>query len=982
MGQWHSIPQPPSSVNKGLPSGASWPKTQFLQLFIPAVLVLFLPFAIWWFWGWLNNRGRWKVTDNSKPIREHYIKTWHGFTERGKVERRKQKRKETRDKVRNQFLWKTTRADYSWVFWDPDGSKRAEFEQERDSTWLRFLPHWVRSLGHGSLQPMTGPNRSRLGDAEKGLIQSRPFHNSDDDRPTQPFDVEQIPTMHSGRFDGSEADIHTASTGIIMSGALNGSLSTIGTLRKRQVPWVPRRVWAAESEETNRAVHLQLLMPKEELEHPEAPVAFENSTTSPETVHVPKYDILPQTVNVTKGVPLSGNRIPNGRMTSLERGTGHEFLSGHDILTPHDSLALQRSISPPKSITLCESKDQQSSRSQSTASIFRFLAPHPTPLMNYEGRRSHASELSAAAVRELERGLQTALAGWLQWPDTAPEVNDTLEPSKSEDIIAFTDSAIWKKSMGGNFDMSSKRNRSSSSSSPPRRKSTVPASCPPIRLRRKRRTFFRRQARAFSAPDLSFITASEVRDLVLMRTSKAPHYALRIASTHKTNKTRRRRPTPEQRLTAVLHRKLDWLQNELSSGLRGPQALSIDPWLAVLGPFIDELAFTGGVPSRPSQKVIRLLSNPYKKRPLEIRYESISNNYAPVDTNNIARPNILRRALSCPTPSTRPKKYVRTFTEFTGQLIHHMQERKTSLRLFWEQALYGAALAGSLGGEEDTDMEEFSTLTVISSLPSYQSVERNSSYPNGFSSPITVDYPPSYHTSHNYHHRHPLAYDSHIIHEIRNRRRRADSNPRVFNVVEAIDGDVAENTLPEGLSPLTVTESLTSYNTTEVGARHSPGVNGGPIIPRLRNRHRRRDSFSRVATVDEEDSEDAAWDPGVEQYSPLTAIAPLSSHHTANHDLRHHSFAFANIKVKKIRDRLREPYQDTSNIYHTMGDSESTPMLFEKAVDVTTSDVDIEHGDAGWDPDAYERASEIDFEEVLSVVGGEGRDTSPGGIHS
>ncbi|MCJ1297634.1 hypothetical protein MMC08_000422 [Hypocenomyce scalaris] len=220
MGQWHSIPQPPSSVNNGLPSGASWPKTQFLQLFIPAVLVLFLPFAVWWFWGWLNNRGRWKVTDNSKPIREHYIKTWHGFTERGKVERRKQKRKETWDKVRNQFLWKTTRADYSWVFWDPDGSKRAEFEQERDSTWLRYLPHWVMSLGHGSLQPMTGPNQSRLGDAEKGLIQSRPFHNSDDLRPTQPFDAEPIPTIDSGRFDGSEADVHTASTGIIMSGAL------------------------------------------------------------------------------------------------------------------------------------------------------------------------------------------------------------------------------------------------------------------------------------------------------------------------------------------------------------------------------------------------------------------------------------------------------------------------------------------------------------------------------------------------------------------------------------------------------------------------------------------------------------------------------------------------------------------------------------------------------------------------------------------
>ncbi|MCJ1297635.1 hypothetical protein MMC08_000423 [Hypocenomyce scalaris] len=801
-------------------------------------------------------------------------------------------------------------------------------------------------------------------------------------------------------------------------------------------------------------------MPKEELEHPEAPVIFENSTISTETVHVPKYDILPQTVNVTERVPVSGNRFPHGCMTSLERGTGHESLSGHDILTPHDSLTLQGSISPPESITLCESKDQRSPRSQSTASIIRFLALHHTPLMKYEGRRSHASELSAAAVRELERGLQTALAGWLQWLDTAPKVNCALESSKSEDTIAFTDSAIWKKSMGGHFDMSSELNRSSSSSSAARRKSTVPAHYPPIRLRRKRRTFFRRQARAFSAPDLSFITASEVRDEILMRTPKAPQYALRIASTLKTNKPRRRKPTPEQRLTAGLRRKLDWLQYELSPGLRGPQDLSTNPWLVVLGPLIDELAFIGAVRSRPSQKVIRRLSNPYKKRPLETSHESISNNDAPVDTNNIrdwriavnnvrrqsgtrellcgvlqydfnrrepddrfidtaawvlrrppplalsgpldntalcngvrgivrtraewniARANILRRALSCPTPSTRPKKSVRTFTELTRQSIRHTQKGKTSLKLFWEQALYEAALAGFLGSEEDTDMEGFSQLTVISSLPSYQSVERNSSYPDGFSAPTTVDYPPSYHTTDSHHHHHPLAHASRIIHEIRNRRRRADSNPRVFNVAEAIDGDTAESTLLEGPSPLTRTESLPSYNTTEVGACHGPRVRGGPVSPRLRNRHRRRGSFSRVVTVDEEHNEDAAGDPDVEQYSLLTAIAPHSSHHTANHDLRHHSFAFASIKVKKIRDRLREHYPEASNSHHTMGDSESATMLFERAADVTTSEVDSEHGDSGWDPDAYERATEKDFEEVLSVVGGEGRDTFGGRIHS
>ena len=285
MGLWQSIVQGLSDAKKTSSPADVSHKTLLIELAILAILVLCLPFVIWWIWGCINNFGRWKVTDNSKTDRKHYIKTWHGFAEREKVDRRKDKRKEVRDKFRSMFVWKTTRVDYSWMFWDPDGSKKEQFEEERNSTWLRHLPVWMRSRRYGSLGPTTRGDANQLGDAEKGLIQTLLSHDSDEIRPSRPFDVSPLhetARVSSWQVDGIKRE--TCTTGVAINGALNDSSTTISTIRRRQLPSGTSPVFAAESAETNRAVQSQLFESKHETEQEEASVLFCETSTTPKSI--------------------------------------------------------------------------------------------------------------------------------------------------------------------------------------------------------------------------------------------------------------------------------------------------------------------------------------------------------------------------------------------------------------------------------------------------------------------------------------------------------------------------------------------------------------------------------------------------------------------------------------------------------------------------------------------------------------------------
>lgn len=409
MGLSHSIFQGPLGAKHAPSPADASHKKLFIELATLAIIVLCLPFIIWWMWGYINNLGRWKVTDSSKADRKHYIKTWHGFTEREKVDRRKQARKEVREKFRSMFVWKTTRADYSWVFWDPDGSKKAKFNEERNSTWLRHLPRWMRSQGYGSLRHMMGGNMNPLGDAEKGQTQSGLFHNSDEIRPPHSFDTDQLhqtARVNSLQVDGGERGTCTMTTGTTMDGASEGSSTTFSTICRRRLPQGTSRVFAAESAETNRAVQLQLFTSDKEQERREV--------SSPS--HEP----------------------PPGRLDLSEQTTVEEIIADYELLPTCDAPATQAAPSLPGGISPGEC-------GLSSACAESAYEGAPTPA------RSITLEVPIADCEVLPSGDESLL-----------EATTQASPG-SEDTLVFTNSDAWKKREAANVNASS---RSSNPSMP------------------------------------------------------------------------------------------------------------------------------------------------------------------------------------------------------------------------------------------------------------------------------------------------------------------------------------------------------------------------------------------------------------------------------------------------------------------------------------------------------------------------------------
>ena len=80
------------------------------------------------------------------------IRTWHGWVESKNV---KDKRQRNRLRRLPPCIPRTARADYSWIFWDPTGELQRKFNQEREKSFVRYLPNWMRSSPFGSAEPDT-----------------------------------------------------------------------------------------------------------------------------------------------------------------------------------------------------------------------------------------------------------------------------------------------------------------------------------------------------------------------------------------------------------------------------------------------------------------------------------------------------------------------------------------------------------------------------------------------------------------------------------------------------------------------------------------------------------------------------------------------------------------------------------------------------------------------------------------------------------
>ena len=163
---------------------------------IPAyigVAMLSLIFVTWALWRTCHNWGWWRI--HAPSPRPQYLRTLFGWVDRETVESKQAKRASLKKTKRDQRkIYRTTKADYRWVFHDPTGGLQQRYDNQKQRSYLRLLPSWMRSYPHGALQSdkITKPSK-----ASKGVYQSPKIQLSFHGCLTTPTSLELA------QFDGS-----------------------------------------------------------------------------------------------------------------------------------------------------------------------------------------------------------------------------------------------------------------------------------------------------------------------------------------------------------------------------------------------------------------------------------------------------------------------------------------------------------------------------------------------------------------------------------------------------------------------------------------------------------------------------------------------------------------------------------------------------------------------------------------------------------
>ena len=204
---------------------------------------------LWYACHLIRNCGRWKVRVPNGP---QYIRTWHGWIKHSRYQRHAERKRRFRGKFRGRFNWKTTTADYKWIFFDPTGMKKREYHLRREQTFLRYLPQWMRSW-----EPQFVP-ADKFRDLEQGADSA---HMSRIDLPPRYSQISRnVPII--SQVDGSRSCVEVTPNYPFMSGALPDCCDcpVAHTVRRRKNIDPSRVVWHANGEESSRAICNQLLM--------------------------------------------------------------------------------------------------------------------------------------------------------------------------------------------------------------------------------------------------------------------------------------------------------------------------------------------------------------------------------------------------------------------------------------------------------------------------------------------------------------------------------------------------------------------------------------------------------------------------------------------------------------------------------------------------------------------------------------------------
>ena len=122
-----------------------------------AILLVLIP---WLLWRIIRNWGSWKIHTGSP--RPQYIRTSFGWVGLETWKQKQAKQARRKEAKRDQHpIYRTTKANYKWIFYDPTGDLQQRFNQQKERSHLRFLPSWMRSYPHGTLQSGISAQQSK-----------------------------------------------------------------------------------------------------------------------------------------------------------------------------------------------------------------------------------------------------------------------------------------------------------------------------------------------------------------------------------------------------------------------------------------------------------------------------------------------------------------------------------------------------------------------------------------------------------------------------------------------------------------------------------------------------------------------------------------------------------------------------------------------------------------------------------------------------
>ena len=123
-----------------------------------AILLVFIP---WVLWRMIHNWGSWKL--HTPYPRPQYIRTSFGWVEQETWHHKQAKRAKRKEAKRGQHkIYRTTKANYKWIYFDPTGELQERFNDQKERSYLRFLPSWMRSYPHGTLQSGVWTGQSKV----------------------------------------------------------------------------------------------------------------------------------------------------------------------------------------------------------------------------------------------------------------------------------------------------------------------------------------------------------------------------------------------------------------------------------------------------------------------------------------------------------------------------------------------------------------------------------------------------------------------------------------------------------------------------------------------------------------------------------------------------------------------------------------------------------------------------------------------------